>query len=109
MVYKGMPHVKAWTDQIAKENENPGWYINSGVYVARTLFLREVIEAAMAYVIDSDLPVTEYLQLKKNGTIGEHLPDFPKGCGSDQTIFRYLHPQFYPRMKLDYRGRLALR
>jgi hypothetical protein len=108
-IYKDMPHVKAWDDQIARENGYPGWYINSGVYVARALFLREVLEAARAYITETDLPATEYNRLKSNGTIGEHLPDFPKGCGSDQTIFRHIYPQFYPRMKLNYRGQIALR
>ncbi len=63
----------------------------------------------MAYVTETDLPGSEYKRLKDSGTVGEHLPEFPKGCGCDQTILRYLHPQFYPRMKIDYQGRLALR
>jgi hypothetical protein len=108
-IYKFMPYVKAWTDRVAKENGYPGWYINAGVFVAQTSFLREVLELAMTDVTDADLPARDYKRLKGKGTIGEHLPDFPKGCGWDQTIFRYIHPQFYPRMKPDYRGRLALR
>jgi len=108
-VYKYLSHAKAWTDQVAKEYGAPGWYINAGVYVARTFFLREVLETAMAYVTETDLPGSEYKRLKDNGTVGEHLPEFPKGCGCDQTILRYLHPQLYPRMKIDYQGRLALR
>lgn len=108
-IYKFMPHVKAWADHIAKENGYSGWYINSGVYVARALFLREVLEAAMAYVTETDLPATEFGGAIRNGTINKRLSDFPVGCGSDQTIFSFLHPRFYPRMKLDYRGRLAFR
>jgi len=109
-IYKFIPHhVRAWTDQIAKENGYPGWYINAGVFVARTAFLGEVLEAAMVYVTEDDLPGTELGRLKRNGTINKLLSDFPKGCGCDQTLFRILHPRFYPRMKLDYKGRLALR
>jgi hypothetical protein len=108
-VYKGMPQVKAWTDQIAKEQGYPGWYINAGVFVARTSFLSEVLEAVMAYITDDDLPDKVLGQLLRHGDLGKRLPEFPKGCGSDQTILRYLHPQFYPRMKVDYKGRLALR
>ena len=104
-----MPHVKAWTDKVAKENGHPGWYINAGVFVARTSFLREVLEAAMVYATEADLPTKEYRWLKHKGRLCERLSEFPKGCGSDQTIFRFLHPRFYPRMKLDYRGQLALR
>jgi hypothetical protein len=108
-VYKGMPQIKAWTDQIAKEHGYPGWYINAGVFVARTHFLSEVLEAVMAYITDDDLPDKILDQLLRHGDLGKRLPEFPKGCGSDQTILRYLHPQFYPRMKVDYKGRLALR
>ena len=62
-VYKYLPQVKVWTDQIAKEHGYPGWYINAGVFVARTSFLREVLEAAMAYVTEDDLPGTEHKRL----------------------------------------------
>ena len=108
-IYQYMPQVKAWTDHIAKENGHPGWYINAGVFVARTSFLSEVLEAVMAYITDDDLPDKVLNQLIQNGGLEKRCPEFPKGCGSDQTILRYLHPQFYPRMKIDYQGRLALR
>jgi len=108
-IYKYMPQVKSWTDHIAKENGSPGWYINAGVFVARTSFLCEVLEAAMAYVTETDLPTKDYKWLKHKGRLCERLPEFPEGCGCDQTIFRFLHPRFYPRMKLNYRGQIALR
>jgi hypothetical protein len=108
-VYHYFPNLKVWTDQVAKEHGYPGWYINAGVFVGRTFFLREVLEAAMAYITETDLPGAELRRIKYNGTLYENLPDFPKGCGCDQTILRYLHPKFYPRMKIDYKGRLALR
>jgi hypothetical protein len=108
-IYDFLPDVKVWADRVAKEHGYPGWYINAGVYVARTSFLREVLETAMAYVTETDLPGSAFKRLKDTGTIYEYLPDFPKGYGCDQTILRYLHPQFYPRMKIDYQGRLALR
>lgn len=108
-VYDYLPHVKDWTDHVAKEHGSPGWYINAGVFVARTSFLSEVLEAVMAYITDDDLPDKVLDQLIRNGDFKKRLPEFPKGCGSDQTILRYLHPQFYPRMKIDYQGRLALR
>jgi len=108
-IYKYMPQVKSWTDYIAKENGYPGWYINSGVYVARPPFLQEVIEAAMDYITEDDLPATVLGEAIRKGTLNKLLSDFPKGCGCDQSIFSFLHPRFYPQMKLDYQGRLALR
>jgi len=40
---------------------------------------------------------------------GANLPNYPEQCDSDQHILRYLHPSFYPRMKIDYSLRLAVR
>jgi hypothetical protein len=108
-VYNYLPQVKVWADQVAKEHGSPGWYINAGVFVGRTFFLREVLDAAMVYVTETDLTGPEFKRLKDNGTVYKNLPEFPKGFGCDQTILRYIHPQFYPRMKIDYQGRLALR
>jgi len=108
-VYKYLPQIKVWAEQVAKEHGSPGWYLNAGVFVGRSSFLREVFEAAMEYVTETDLTGAEFKRLKDNGTVYEKLPDFPKGFGCDQTILRYLHQKFYPRMKIDYQGRLALR
>jgi hypothetical protein len=107
--YECIPHIKAWADQLAKQHDSSGWYINSGVYIVRTHFYRQVLEAAMTYITEDDLTGKVYGQLRRQGGLCERLPGFPKGCGSDQAIFRYLHPQFYPQIKIDYQGRLALR
>lgn len=107
--YECMPGVREWTDQIAREKGYGKRYINSGVYIGKTSFLREVISAATAYVTDHDLTPEEYKNLRRKGVLSENLPSFPYGVGSDQVIFRYLHPKFYPKMKLDYEGKLALR
>ena len=108
--YEAMPERKSWADQIAKDNGfSPTWYINTGVYISRTTFLRELFESARPYVTDNDLFRGEYRHLRRGGKLRERLTEFPKGCGSDQAIIRHLHPQFYPRLKIDYRGRLALR
>lgn len=107
--YECIPHIKTWADQLAKQHDSSGWYINSGVYIVRTHFYRQVLEAAMTYITEDDLPGKVYGKLRRDGGLGERLPEFPKGCGSDQVIFRYLHSQFYPQIKIDYQGRLALR
>ena len=38
---------------------------------------------------------------------GGVMPDFPKGCGCDQQIFRFLYPRFAETLRLDYSGRLG--
>ena len=107
--YECMPQVKAWADQQAREQGHGGLYINSGVYIGRTAFVRQVFEAAEPFVTDHDLTRQDYQRCYREGTLAARLAEFPKGIGSDQVIMRYLHPQFYPRMKIDYAGRLALR
>ena len=107
--YELMPEVKKWADQNALQHGRSPCYINSGVYIGKTDFLREVVTVAMEYITDNNLSREEYWDLCDFGTHSERLPDFPKGVGSDQVILRYLHPQFYPRMKIDYKDKLAVR
>ncbi len=107
--YECMPHIKKWTDQIADESGYHQLYINAGVFFSKTSFLREVIDTAMEYITDNDLSFQEYIRLRQQGSLCKKLPSFPKGIGCDQVILRYLHPRFYPRMKIDYKDRLAIR
>jgi len=107
--YQCMPQALAWADQRAREHGCMGLYINAGVFIGRTDFLREVFDAAEPFVTDHDLSRDEEREYSRKGELADQLPEFPKGIGSDQIIMRHLHPQFYPRMKIDYKGQLALR
>lgn len=107
--YQWMPEVHTWADSKAQANGYSRLYMNAGVFVGRVDFAREVLEAGMRYVTDSDLTLKELRRRTRDRSLGERLTDFPCGVGCDQIILRYLHPQFYPRMKVDYAGRLALR
>jgi hypothetical protein len=106
-----MPEVKAHMISLAppemQRGRKPRIHLNAGVYVARTKFLLEYLTEAEKYVTDSDLG--EQLYDMDEAEVIARLPDFPRGIGSDQTIMRYLFPRFYPRMKIDYAGRLAPR
>ncbi len=104
-----MPEMKEWTDRIAKKSGYGERYLNAGVYVAKTSFLREVMDTAMEYVTEDTISRQEYRELLQKEDSRENSPPFPKGIGFDQVILRYLHRQFYPRMKIDYKNRLALR
>jgi hypothetical protein len=62
-------------------------------------------------ITDNDITEEKYRQLGYgvyNMELCERLPEFPKGC-QDQDILRYIHPQFYPDMKIDYDNELAFR
>lgn len=107
--YQCMPEVLAWAENNARENGYSGLYINAGVFVGRVEFVRQVLEAGMRYVTDDDLTFRELRRRIRDPSLCERLTDFPRGVGCDQIILRYLHPRFYPRMKVDYARRLALR
>ncbi len=107
--YDGMPDVRKWADKNARESGRTHCYLNSGVYIGRTEFLREVVNSVVEYITDNNLTMVEYWDLCDNVISYERLPEFPRGVGSCQVILRYLHPRFYPRMKIDYKDRLAIR
>ncbi len=108
-LYDCMPEVKAWTDGVADSMKEPRRYLNSGVFVGRRTFLQEVLETALEYATEDDLTHGQLVAAIRSGSLRARLPRFPFGCGSDQAILRVLHPRFFPRMQLDYGGRLAWR
>ncbi len=92
--YHGLDRAKEWALSIAPKHGPAN--INTGVYIARAEFLREFLGAVSAYVTDN----------------GANIPGLPpdrvSGRG-DQIIFRFLAPDFYPRIKIDHAQRLAIR
>ena len=97
--YSCMPEVKQWVETI----NVPGRYLNSGVYIGKTSFVKEMIEEAMNYAVPPGVIMGEYhewLETKPK--------DYPKGS-QDQDIFRYIEKKFYPRMKVDYQNKMAFR
>jgi hypothetical protein len=106
--YEFMPQIKQWADQRCKEAGYENFYLNSGVYVGRADFILEVFQAAAAYVTCGEkAPDKRWRDLCSEAT--KALSEFPKGVPYDQVILRHLEPRFYPRLKLDYRHRLAVR
>lgn len=77
--------------------------------IGRRNFLIEVLREAATFITDSDLTVADRVPLVTDGALLEVVPEFPRGFGSDQVIFRYLHPRFHPGRKLDYDCLPALR
>ena len=95
-----------WSDKIYGK----GKYINSGVYIAETKFLLEVLEEVVRYYTPDAVSKVENLQLGEGlpGTDGfcKRLPNFPLGADC-QIIFRYLHDKYYPDMQIDNKYRLT--
>ena len=69
-----------------------GLYLNAGVAIGRPDFAKEVLR--------------EMLELKWDKRFTQHPPEAPEHMkmADDQEILRYLHPKFYPRMKIDNEG-----
>ena len=97
--YNCMPEVKSWVDTINFK----GRYLNSGVYIGKTSFVKEMVEEAMKYAVPSGVTMDEYRDY-----LDSEPKDYPKGS-QDQDIFRYIERKFYPRMKVDYENQMAFR
>jgi len=97
--YNCMPEVKQWVETI----NIPGRYLNSGVYIGKTSFVKEMVEEAMKYAVPSGVTMDEYRDY-----LDSEPKDYPKGS-QDQDIFRYIEQKFYPQMKVDYQNKMAFR
>ena len=97
--YNCMPKVKEWVDTINSKNR----YLNSGVYIGRTSFVKEMVDEAMKYAIPHGVTMDGYREY-----LNSQPEDYPKGS-QDQDIFRYIEQKFYPRMKVDYDNQMAFR
>ena len=97
--YNCMPEVKQWVETI----NIPGRYLNSGVYIGKTSFVKEMVEDAMKYAIPHGVTMGGYREY-----LNSQPEDYPKGS-QDQDIFRYIEPKFYPQVKVDYKNIMAFR
>ena len=59
-------------------------YLNSGVYIGKTSFVKEMIEEAMKYAIPHGVTMDDYRDY-----LSSKPSDYPKGS-QDQDIFRYI-------------------
>lgn len=98
--YSCMEEVKNLVDKI---NSGNGRYLNSGVYIGKTSFVKEMFDKAMEYAIPHGVTMDEYREYLQSKP-----EDYPKGS-QDQDIFRYIEPKFYPRIKVDYQNLMAYR
>ena len=98
--YNCMPQVKQFIDNI---NGGNGRYLNSGVYIGRTSFIKEVFEEAIKYAIPHGVVMSDYHEYLRSNP-----ENYPQGS-QDQDIIRFLEPKFYPRLKVDYQNLMAYR
>jgi len=82
------PELKAFAESVPEARGVQTKYLNAGFMVARRNFLVRVLEEAVPY-------------------IGRALSGFMPH--SDQVIFTELHRKHYPRIRVDYRERMAAR
>ena len=98
--YNCMPDIKDWADNIPGSS---GRYMNSGVYIGYTEFIKQFFEEAIKYTNPHGCIMSDYREYL-NST-----PDnYPIGS-QDQDIFRYIQPKFYPNLQVDYKNLMAYR
>ena len=98
--YNCMPKVKAFVDKI---NSGNGRYMNTGVYIGKTDFIKEIFKETIKYAFPHGTTMDEHHEWLNSNPSG-----FPRGA-DDQCIFRYIEPKFYPRIKVDYQNLMAYR
>ena len=98
--YNCMPQVKKFIDETIRSN---GRYLNSGVYIGKTSFIKEIFDEAIKYAIPHGVTMGEY-----HTYLNSKPENYPQGS-QDQDIFRFLEPKFYPRLKVDYKNKIAYR
>lgn len=110
--YHGLTEAEEWARAAVPEDiasSGPQWiHINAGVFLARTSFLREFLEQAAAFVTADDLASDVFLPLNDED-VRAVLPSLPYASGDDQLIFRHIAKGNFPRLKVDYKMRVALR
>ena len=95
-----MPDVKQFVDKV---NGGNGRYLNSGVYIGKTSFIKKVFDEAIKYAIPHGVTMDEYREYLKSEP-----KDYPNGS-QDQDIFRYIEPDFSPHLRVDYDNLMVYR
>lgn len=96
--YNCMTDVYDWALKLNKER-----FLNSGVWIGETEFVKQVFEKASEYISTHGVTMDEYRNYLKSNPI-----NYPIGS-QDQDIFRYIEPKFYPNLKVDYENKIAYR
>ena len=109
--YRFMPEKKEETMKFT----NTEWFLNAGIWIAKTNSILDILESACNFVDDSiwDGKWSDYTKLRigqiEPSFKDEWFPDYPKGIPSDQDILRWIYPDFYPRMQSDIDFTFAIR
>ena len=98
--YNCMSEVKKWVDRISGDRMR---YLNSGVYIGKTSFIKKVFDEAIKYAIPHGVTMDGYREYLKSEP-----KDYPNGS-QDQDIFRYIEPDFYPHLRVDYDNLMVYR
>ena len=83
------------------------FHINSGVWIAKTNSCLDILEDVNSFIDDSvyDGDWKTYSSLRNEkidiSFKDEWFPDYPHGIPSDQDLFRWVYPKYYPRMLID--------
>ena len=115
--YFSMMHIKNKIDLLKMIAEEPirrgvGHYINSGAWFGRTENIKDIFKRVSEF-IDYDrkgLTTPEYCQIRYDGNnLCDYVENYPYGIPDDEDIFRWIEPDFYPRIKVDWKKNIFLR
>ncbi len=107
--YEFMPEVRAWVDETFPGPSRGGPYLNSGCFVGRWDFVREVVDAACHFIFEPGDPETPRATAWKKQGAARATERYPYGIEVDQDLYRYLQPRFHPRLRVDPDWKLAIR
>jgi hypothetical protein len=96
--YTCMPDVYEWAKLL-----NASQFLNSGVWIGETQFVKQVFTSAARFINPHGTTMDEYRNYLRSNP-----KNFPIGA-QDQDIFRYIQPEFYPDLKVDYNNNIAYR
>jgi hypothetical protein len=102
-----MPDKQVWAESIAGRSR----YLNSGVYIGKWECVLAFLEEAKKYITPDSITIEQYLSSGrgiKDDRLCKLLPKYPMGA-PDQDIFRFIHPQFYPGVQVDFKNELVYR
>jgi len=100
--YVCMPDRYEWTKVVAPKSSR---YLNAGGFIGRSTFIEQVLLEANKYIDPKQYRIAARIKRIEDC---QKVPDFPLGT-SDQIILRYVFPEFYPSMDLDYINRIFYR
>jgi hypothetical protein len=88
-------------------------YLNAGAWIGKTSKIIDIMKNAVSYIDNTvwSKGYKEYERLRKMEIdFNDYgFTKYPYGSPSDQDIFRWIEPDYYPRIQIDYMHKFSIR